>query len=179
MTTQLTHTDSTTRAATGTFLLPGLLAIAIAIYTVGWGPGPDDLESLASRLSYGLFGAYLAASVAGAVVAVRAGLAPRVVAPLIGVGYGLVLAAVVAQTVMASEPTWFMFVAGPGQLLAIVGFVTWAVWGSRSQLFNLGVALLCGVGGVTAIIGSEAGLSVLIAGFWFTLFALRGRVSAR
>lgn len=61
---------------------------------------------------------------------------------------------------------------GPGQLLAIIGFGFWAVWGKRRQVFNLGVALLCAIGGVTAIIGSEAGLSVLIAGFWFALVAV-------
>lgn len=173
MTTQLARPTSTTRPATTAFALPALLALAIAIYTVGWGPGPEDLSSLASRLSYSLFGGYLAASVAGVFVASRAGLAPDVVTWLVGAGYGLVLTAVVALNVLASEPAWFMFLAGPGQLLAIVGFGYWAVWGRRRRLFSLGVSLLCAIGGVTAIIGAEAGLSVLIAGFWFALMAPR------
>jgi hypothetical protein len=173
MTTQLTRPTVAVRPATVAFGLPGLLALVIAIYMVGWGAGPEDLTSVAARLSYALFGSYLAASAVGAFVAVRAGLAPAVVAWLIGAGYGLVLAAVVALSVMAREPAWFMFLAGPGQLLAIAGFGTWAVWGKRHQVFNLGVALLCAIGGVTAIIGSEAGLSVLIAGFWFALVAQR------
>lgn len=173
MTTQLTRPASTTQPAAVAFVLPGLLALVIAIYMVGWGAGPDDLGSLASRLSYSLFGAYLVASVVGAFAAVRAGLAPAVVSWLIGVGYGLVLVAVVALTVLAREPSWFMFLAGPGQLAAVVGFVVWAVWGRRRQIFNLGVALLGAVGGLTAIIGSEAGLSVLVAGFWFALAAQR------
>lgn len=174
MTTQLTRPTSTARSVpAAAFVLPGALAVVIAIYLVGWDGGPEDLSSLASRLSYGLFGAYLAASVVGTFAAVRAGLAPAVVSWLVGAGYGLVLSAVVAQTVLAREPSWFMFLAGPGQLAAIAGFGWWAVWGRRRGLFNLGVALLCGVGGITAIIGSEAGLSVLIAGFWFALVAQR------
>jgi hypothetical protein len=172
MTTQLTSRTSTARPAAA-FVLPGLLALAIAIYLVGWGEGPDDLTSLASRFSYALFGGYLAATIVGAVVAVRAGLAPPVVSWLVGGGYGLVLTAVVALNVMAREPSWFLFLAGPGQLLAMIGFGIWAVWGKRHEVFNLGVALLGVIGGLTAIIGSEAGLSVLIAGFWFALVAQR------
>jgi hypothetical protein len=80
---------------------------------------------------------------------------------------------VVALNVMAREPSWFLFLAGPGQLLAMIGFGIWAVWGKRHEVFNLGVALLGVIGGLTAIIGSEAGLSVLIAGFWFALVAQR------
>jgi hypothetical protein len=177
MTTQLVRPTGTTRPATVTaaLALPGILAVTIAIYMVGWGDGPQDLGSLASRLSYALFGAYLAASAAGAYAAVRAGLAPRVVSWLIGAGYGLVLSAVVALNVLAREPSWFMFLAGPGQLLAMVGFGVWAVWGRRRGVFGLGVALLGAIGGVTAIIGSEAGLSVLIAGFWLALAAPRER----
>ena len=177
MTTQLTRPVRTARssAAVVAFATPGLLAVVIAIYTVGWGSGPEDLESLASRLSYTLFGTFLAASVVGAVAAVRTRLAPPVVAWLIGPGYGLVLAAVVGLIVLGREPAWFLFLAGPGQLLAMVGFGIWAAWGKRHQVFNLAVALLCAIGGLTAIIGSEAGLSVLIAGFWFALTTLRPR----
>ena len=172
MTTQLVRPTSTVRPAVA-FVLPGLLALAMAIYLVAGGQGPDDLTSLASRASYALFGGYLVASAVGAVVAARVGMAPPVVAWLVGLGYGLVLTAVVALNVLAREPGWFMFLAGPGQLLAMAGFITWAVWGRRHRDFNLGVALLGALGGVTAIIGSEAGLSVLIAGFWFALVAHR------
>lgn len=172
MTTQLVRPTSTDRP-TVALVLPGLLALVMAIYLVAGGPGPDDLTSVAARASYGLFGAYLAASAVGAWAAMRAGMAPVVVAWLVGIGYGLVLTAVVALNVMAREPGWFMFLAGPGQLLAMAGFITWAVWGRRRGLFNLGVALLGAIGGVTAIIGSEAGMSVLIAGFWFALVAHR------
>ena len=172
MTTQLTRPTSTARPAAA-FVVPGLLALVIAIYLVGWGEGPDDLRSLASRFSYALFGGYLAATIVGAIVAVRAGVAPPVVSWLVGTGYGLVLTAVVALNVLAREPSWFMFLAGPGQLLAVIGFGIWAVWGKRHQVFKLGVALLGAIGGLTAIIGSEAGLSVLIAGFWFALAAQR------
>lgn len=172
MTTQLTRNTSTARPVAA-FVLPGLLALAMAIYLVGWGEGPEDLNSLASRLSYALFGGYLAATIVGAVVAVRAGLAPPVVSWLVGAGYGLVLSAVVALNILAREPSWFLLLAGPGQLLAMVGFGIWAVWGKRRQVFSLGVAFLGAIGGLTAIIGSEAGLSVLIAGFWFALAAQR------
>lgn len=176
MTTQLIRPTSTARpAAAAAFALPGLLALVMAIYLVAGGAASDDLTSLASRASYALFGAYLAASAVGAYVAVRAGLAPPIVSGLVGVGYALVLSAVVALNILAREPGWFMFLAGPGQLLAMAGFGVWAVWGRRHGVFNLGVALLCGIGGVSAIIGSEAGLSVLIAGFWFALVAQLAR----
>jgi hypothetical protein len=175
MTTQLTQPTSTVRPTTVAFALPGLLALAMAIYLVAGGDSPEDLSSTASRLSYTLFGGYLAASAVGAFVAVRAALAPPPTSWLIGAGYGLVLVAVVALNVLAREPWWFLLLAGPGQLLAMVGFGIWVVWGKRRGVFNLGVALLGGVGAVTAIIGSEAGLSVLIAGFWFALAAQHGR----
>lgn len=172
MTTQLIRPTGTARPVAG-LVLPGVLALVMAIYLVAGGEGSDELTSLASRASFALFGAYLTASIVGAFVAVRAGLAPPVVSWLVGAGYALVLAAVVALNVLAREPAWFMFMAGPGQVLAMIGFGTWAVWGRRNRIFNLGVALLGAVGGVTAIIGSEAGLSVLIAGFWFALAAQR------
>jgi hypothetical protein len=175
MTTQLAPSTITLRPAGVAFAVPGLLALVMAIYLVGSNGGPEDLSSTASRLSYTLFGAYLAASAVGAFVAARMRLAPPATPWLVGAGYGLVLVAVVALNVMAREPSWFLLLAGPGQLLAMIGFGLWAVWGKRTGVFNLAVALLCGVGAVTAIIGSEAGLSVLIAGFWFALAARRGR----
>lgn len=174
-TTQLTAPARIARTSTVFLAAPGILAGTIAIYMVLTDTAPQDLSSWASRLSYGLFAAYLTTSILGANTAVRARLAPRAVGWLIGAGYGLVLTAVIAQTVTASEPPWFIFVAGPGQLLAIAGFLTWAVWGKRNRLFGLSVSLLCAVGGITAIIGSEAGLSVLIAGFWFAMTALRDK----
>jgi hypothetical protein len=42
-------------------------------------------------------------------------------------------------------------------------------WGHRTRVLPLAVALLCGIGGVVAVLGSELGTSVLIAGFWFYL----------
>jgi hypothetical protein len=175
MTTQLAPSTSTLRPIAVGFAVPGLLALVMAIFLVASGDGPEDLGSAASRLSYTLFGGYLAASIMGTFLAVRAGIAPPVASWLVGAGYGLVIVAVVALNVLAREPWWFLLLAGPGQLLAMTGFGVWAVWGKRRGVFNLGVALLGAIGAVTAIIGSEAGLSVLIAGFWFALIALRER----
>ena len=43
------------------------------------------------------------------------------------------------------------------------------VWGHRTRVLPLAVALLCGIGGGVAVLGSELGTSLLIAGFWVYL----------
>jgi hypothetical protein len=175
MTTQLTRPRATGRTGSAIYVLPGLAALVIAIYMVGWQPEYQEYASVQDRVTDGIFVAYLVTGVLGALAAARDGLAPRVVAYLIGGGYTLVLSAVVTMNILEREPSWFMFLAGPGQLAAMAGFVTWAVWGRRHDVLTRAAAALCAVGGLTAIIGSRAGLSVLIAGFWFMLAARRPR----
>jgi hypothetical protein len=175
MTTQLTRPRATGRTGSAIYVMPGLTALVIAIYMVGWQPEYQDYATVQDRVTDGIFAAYLVTSVLGVVAAARAGLAPRQVAYLVGGGYTLVLSAVVAMNILEREPSWFMFLAGPGQLAAMAGFVIWAVWGRRHEVLTWTTAALCAVGGLTAVIGSRAGLSVLIAGFWFMLAARRPR----
>jgi hypothetical protein len=147
------------------------VALGMTIYVLLSGPGGDVYDGPEDHAADAIFAAFLATTVVGTFAAARDALAPRLVPWLIGIGYGLVGSAVVAMSILRHEPSWFMFIAGPGQLLAMGGFVTWAVWARRHGVFGWPVALLCGVGGLTAIIGSQAGLTLLIVGFWFSLAA--------
>jgi hypothetical protein len=153
----------------------GLLAIALAVYQVATPGNPTaDYDSALDWLREGLFTTYLVAAITAVIVAARAGLAPRAAAVLVGVGYGAISVGVVVGMVLRDDPEWFMLLGGPGNLLAAAGFVTWAVWGRRRQVLPLFAALLCGVGGVVAVLFSELGTSVLIGAF-FCWLAFRDR----
>jgi len=156
-----------------TRLLPavaGAAALLMAIYQVATPGSPE--ASYDSVLDWGrelVFLTYLVTSVLAAVQAYRQGVAPRATAVLLAVGYGAIAVGVTAGMVLREDPEWFMVLGGPGNLLGMAAFVTWAVWGRRRRVLPTAVALLCGVGGVVAVLGSELGTSVLIAGFWFYL----------
>jgi hypothetical protein len=70
---------------------------------------------------------------------------------------------------LRDDPDWFFVLGGPGNLLAAAGFVTWAIWSRRRRVLPLFAALLCGVGGVVAVLFSELGTSVLIGAFFLWL----------
>jgi hypothetical protein len=155
------------RIATGA---AGAAALMMAVYQVA-SPGTPE-ATFDSALDWArelIFLGYLCSAVAATILAARRGTAPRAAARLITLGYGAVAVGVTAGMVMREDPDWFMLLGGPGNLLAMAGFVTWAVWGHRSRLLPPAVALLCGIGGVVAVLGAELGSSVLIAGFWFYL----------
>lgn len=172
MTTLLSSSPSTTRpSAVAAYVLPGAVALGMTVFVLVTVPRGGVYDGPEDHVADAIFVAFLVTSILGAAAAYRDALAPRLVPALIGAGYGLVCSAVVAMSILRHEPSWFIFLAGPGQLLAIAGFATWAVWGRRRGGFSWPVALLCGLGGLTAIIGSEAGLTLLIVGFWFSLAA--------
>ena len=159
--------ETASRVATG---VAGAAALMMAIYQVA-SPGPPE-ASYDSALDWArelIFLGYLCSAVVATVLAARRRTAPRAAARLITLGYGAVAVGVAAGMAMREDPDWFMLLGGPGNLLAMAGFVTWAVWGHRTRVLPPAVALLCGVGGVVAVLGSELGTSVLIAGFWFYL----------
>lgn len=148
----------------------GITALGLAVYQVATPGTPSaSYDTVADFVREGLLLAWLAASVLAAGLAERAGLAPRAAARLIGVGYGLIFVGVAVGVALRDDPDWFMLLGGPGQLLSMAGFVTWMVWALRGRRLPMPLALLGGVGGLVAILGSEIGLSVLIAGFWFGL----------
>jgi hypothetical protein len=157
-------------------VVAGACSLALAIYQVATpGPGGATYESFADWLREGLFTAYLAGSIVAAGAAERRRLAPRVPALLVMGGYALILLGVAIGMVLRDDPDWFMLLGGPGQLLSMAGFIAWAVVGWRRRTLPGPVALLAGIGGAVAVLGSELGLSVLVAAFWLWLAArLRG-----
>jgi hypothetical protein len=173
--TQRTH-DVTSPSTMGP-LLPALVAasaMAMAAYQVLTPGSPTaTFGSLSDWVRDLALLAYLGLSIAGVLAAHEHRLATRGVAVLVSVGYGAVLAGVVAGLVLQEDPSWFVVLGGPGNVLAGVGFVTWGVQAWRHRVFPLWAALLCGVGGFLAILLAEFGTTVLIGSFWIYL-ATRG-----
>jgi hypothetical protein len=126
-----------------------------------------------------LFLGYLVASVLAVRASRRAGLAPRAASLLITFGYGAIAVGVSAGLVLQEDPDWFMVLGGPGNLAALAGFVTWAIWGVRTRTLPAWAALLCGVGGLVAVLFAEFGTSILIASFWCYVVARTNRSSQR
>lgn len=150
----------------------GVSGIAMAIYQVATPGSPSGAtyDTLLDWVRELLFVAFLASSAAGVAVAVRRDLAPKA-AVLAGGGYTAILVGVLYGMVTREDPDWFFVLAGPGNLLAVAGFVTWALWGARTRALPVWAALMCGVGGTVAVLGAEFGTSVVIAGFWLYLAA--------
>ena len=171
------RTDAATPTSTMGPLLPSLVAaaaLAMAAYQVLTPGSPTaTFDSLSDWVRDLTLLAYLGLSIAGVLAAHHDGLATRVVAVLVSAGYGAVLAGVVAGLVLQEDPSWFVVLGGPGNLLAGVGFVVWGAQGWRRRVFPLWAALLCGVGGLLAILLAEFGTTVLIGSFWIYL-ATRG-----
>ena len=171
-TTPLTPSRSAPRVTSASIapLLAGVGAVALAIYQVATPGTPNGTFSSASDFPReALTLVYLAGGIGGVIVAFRAGLAPQRVAVLISIGYGLIFIGVAVGLALREDPDWFMVLGGPGQLMSMAGFIAWAVWGKRHDVMSWQMALLCGIGGTVAFLGSEVGLSVLIAGFWFAI----------
>ena len=174
-TSALAAGTSPSRPVPATAWLPaavaGVAAIGLALYQVASPGGPaPTYSSVSDWTREGLFAGYLAGAIAAALVARRAGLAPRV-AGLVPLGYLLVLVGVTAGMVLREDPDWFVVLGGPGVLLSTLGFIAWGVVGWRRGLLPGSVALLAGLGGPLGILGSELGLSVLVGGFWLWLAA--------
>lgn len=154
----------------------GATSIALAIYLVALTPPSDGRQVFDTPSEFGREGlmlAWLAASITGVLVARNSGLAPKASALLIGAGYGLLFVGVAVGIALREDPTWFLALGAPGQLLSMAGFVWWAVWLQRHDAIGLPVVLLCGIGGLVAILGAEIGLTVLVGGFWIGLAVTR------
>jgi hypothetical protein len=151
-------------------LTAGLVAIAGAVSQVVTPGSPQfSLDSLGDWMRELGFLAYLVATCLAVAAARRAGLAPRVPSILVLLGYGLLAAGVLAGLVLREDPEWFFVVGGPGNLLAAIGFVWWAIAGWRSQAIPGWASLLLGVGGFFAVLFSEFGTGLLIGSFWVWL----------
>ena len=103
----------------------------------------------------------------------RAGVAPRLAASCISIGYGLLGMGVLAGLLLQEDPDWFFLLGGPGNLLGLISFGVFAVVGWRRSALPLWAAVLCGVGGLVAIVLAEFGTSVLIGSFWLYMAASR------
>lgn len=149
----------------------GILAIGLAIYQVAKPGAPDGAiyESVWDYVRELGFLGFLLTSAAAVEVARRRNLAPRRAGLLVPIGYGLIAAGVTAGLIVREELDWFFVLAGPGLLLSAVGFVAWAVWARRGRVLPSWAIALLAVGGLTAIVMSELGTSVLIGSFWLFL----------
>jgi hypothetical protein len=154
-------------------LVLGILTIVNAIVVVGVAPPPENNDELYERagdyVRDALFLVFLIGTIAAVEVALRRRVAPRVAGRLIQVGYSLVAVGVAIGLALRDDPDWFFLLAGPGILASIVGFVWWAIVAWRGRQFPVWLAALLGVGGVTAILGADAGTTVLIGSFWIAL----------
>jgi hypothetical protein len=151
-------------------LVAGVLAVGMAVHHVAT-PGPPGATfgSLSDWLRDGLFLGLLCSAVAAAWSVRPDGLVPRASLRLLTVAYGMLALGVSAGLVLQDDPSWFMFLGGPGILLSAAAYVWWAAWGRRRGVLPGWAALLCGVGGLVVIVAAEFGTSVLLGGFWLYL----------
>ncbi len=157
-------------------IVAGLAAIGLAIYQVA-NPGPPGgatYETFGDYAREAGFLVFLLSSGATAALARARGFAPSRAGVLVPIGYSLIAAGVAIGLAVREELDWFFALAGPGLLMSAVGFVVWAVWSTKRAVFPTWAAVLLGVGGLTAIILSEAGTGVLIGSFWLYLSTVRG-----
>jgi hypothetical protein len=155
-------------------------ALTLAIYLVAVTPpaaGRQTFDTVQEFAREGLMLVWLAASIAAVRSAHSARLAPKVASWMISAGYGLIFVGVAIGVALREDPDWFLAFGAPGQLLSMAGFVIWATQAKQHETFGLPLVLLCAVGGLTAILGAEVGLTVLIAAFWFGLARTADRPS--
>jgi hypothetical protein len=151
-------------------LVAGLVAMAGAVYQVVTPGSPQfSLSSASDWVRELSFLAYLVSTCIAVVAARRVGLVTRVPGILVPLGYGLIALGVLAGLVLREDPEWFFLVGGPGNLLAAIGFVWWAIAGWRSGVLPGWASLLVGVGGFFAVLFSEFGTGLLIGSFWVWL----------
>jgi hypothetical protein len=152
----------------------GLTAIGLAVYHLVTPGSPQaTFGSFSDWLRDLLFLGYLVLSVAAISAAHRTRVAPRAAFLLVTAGYGLIALGVAAGLVLQEDPSWFFVLGGPGILLSVAGFLTWAVLGARRRMLPVWGAVWCAVGGMFAILGAEAGLSAVVGSFWLWLSVRR------
>jgi hypothetical protein len=170
MTTSV-HTPSRATAPNGAGIaaavIAGLAAIGLATFHLVTPGGPQaTFGSLADWLRDLGFLAYLLGSVVAVVSAGSEQLAPTATVRLVGAGYGLIGLGVIAGLLLQDDPDWFFLLGGPGLLLSAAGFITWAIVSGRRGTLPAWAAVWVGIGGLVAIIGAEAGTSLVIGLFW-------------
>jgi hypothetical protein len=145
----------------------GLSAIAMALTQV-LTPGPPtaDYEALSGLAREGLTLTLLAFSIAAVLVSRRLGDLPGKGPLFVAIGYGLLVVGVAAGLALREDPEWFAVLGLPGNLLASIGFIVAALAGWRARRIPGWAAMLLGVGGFVAILGSEFGTTVLIGCYW-------------
>lgn len=178
-------TETTSPVRTRTLLpsLAGASAIALAVYQVAT-PGPPGatFDTVLDWVRELLFVTYLVTSVLAVHLAARSGLASVTAARLLTLSYGAIGVGVLYGMATRDDPDWFFVLAGPGNLLAVVAFVLWGVWGFRRRVLPGWAAVMCAAGGAVSVLGAEFGTSVVVGGFWLYLAsrlssAARGRSS--
>lgn len=170
--TETTAVPAITRtpAVAGLAAATGLSALGMAAYQLATPGAPQAaFGSLSDWIRDLLFLAYLMLTVAALVVARARGIAPGPVLGLVGAGHCLIAVGVTVGLVLQEDPSWFVVLGGPGVLLSVVGFVTWAVVGARRGTLPTWAAVWCALGGLVAILGSETGLSAIVGTFWLWL----------
>ncbi|MCX6397945.1 MAG: hypothetical protein NTV23_15765 [Propionibacteriales bacterium] len=176
-TTPINRLEPTGAVAAG---IAGGCALALAIYHAISTSAPSaDYASLGGNLREIAFFAYLVGSVVAIWMVRRAQLTTPLAARLIGGGYALVAFGVAAGFVLRDDPDWFIIVGGPGNLLALVGWIALGVSGARRGLLPRWTAVLGAIGGVFAVLFAEFGSQVLIASFWLFLATRPGSGPAR
>jgi hypothetical protein len=173
--TNTTITATSSRSITGAWVpaaVAGVSATVLAVYQVVTPGAPGaSFESASDWLREGMFATYLVAAILATLAGARAEMVRRTPAGLLVAGYSMILVGVTIGMLLRDDPDWFMLLGGPGVLLSTAGFVAWAVVGWRRGTLPGAVAILCGVGGPVAILGSELGLSVLAGAFWIWVSA--------
>lgn len=97
--------------------------------------------------------------------------APRTAAALATIGPTLVAIGVLFGMIAGEDPSWFVALGGPGNLMWLIGTVWIGGWAWRTRAFPrlaaVGLALTVPLG----IIGSQSGTSVIVGIAWIYLAA--------
>jgi hypothetical protein len=97
--------------------------------------------------------------------------APRMPAALATIGPTLVAIGVLFGMIAGEDPSWFVALGGPGNLMWLIGTVWIGLWAWRTRAFTrfaaVGLALTVPFG----IVGAQAGSSVVVGIAWIYIAA--------